>query len=304
MTPSGFVPDNQWIYIWLRHAIDLGLVLGVFVMISHFMGERRTLWMVRGLAIIMITALVSEKLGLVLLNFVLEKLVLGSAVAIAVIFQSDLRRFLEQLGSGDFGQIFQPKRAVPRTDSVIDEIVDAVRELSQNRTGALMVLEANGALDERVFVNPGVNLNAEVSKELLLTIFQTTTILHDGAVFISGPRIVSAGVIFPLSEKTAPRQWGTRHRAALGLTERVDNCLCIVVSEETGSISLAEKGFLNRPLTSTKLKELLEERFQRGVDRETGTPTLSRLSRKIGGRSLTLLQSLIRLLLLPFKQKK
>jgi uncharacterized protein (TIGR00159 family) len=252
----------------------------------------------------MITALVSEKLGLVLLNFVLEKLVLGSAVAIAVIFQSDLRRFLEQLGSGDFSQIFQPKRAAPRTDSVIDEIVDAVRELSQNRTGALMVLEANGALDERVFVNPGVNLNAEVSKELLLTIFQTTTILHDGAVFISGPRIVSAGVIFPLSEKTAPRQWGTRHRAALGLTERVDNCLCIVVSEETGSISLAEKGFLNRPLTSTKLKELLEERFQRGVDRETGAPTLSRLSRKIGGRSLTLLQSLIRLLLLPFKQKK
>lgn len=304
MTPSGFFPDNQWFYTWLRHAIDLGLVLGVFFIVSQFMGERRTLWMVRGFALLIITTLVSERLGLVVLHFVLEKMVLGSAVAMAVIFQSDLRRFLEQLGSGDLSQLFQQKRAVPRTDSVIDEIVDGVKELSQNRTGALMVLETNGSLDERVFVNPGVNLNAEVSKELLLTIFQTTTILHDGAVFISGQRIVSAGVIFPLSEKTAPRQWGTRHRAALGLTERVDNCLCIVVSEETGSISLAEKGLLNRPLTSTKLKELLEERFQKGVDREAVAPSLGRLSRKIGGRSLTLLQSFVRLLFLPFKQKK
>jgi uncharacterized protein (TIGR00159 family) len=303
MTPSGFVPDNQWID-WLRPAIDIGLVLGMFLMISLFIGERRTLWMVRGFAILMIAALVSEKIGLVLLNFVLEKLVLGSAVAIAVILQSDLRRLLEHLGGGDFSQLFQQKRSVPRTDSVIDEIVDAVKDLSQNRTGALMVLETSGTLDERVFVNPGVNLNAEVSKELLLTIFQTTTILHDGAVFICGPRIISAGVIFPLSEKTAPRQWGTRHRAALGLTERVDNCLCIVVSEETGSISLAERGSLNRPLTSTKLKELLEERFQRGIDREAVAPTLGRLSRKIGFRSLTLLQSFVRLLLSPLKKKK
>ena len=132
--------------------------------------------------------------------------------------------------------------------------------------------EAFTPLDRRVFVNPGVNLNAEVSKELLQTIFQMKTVLHDGAVFIRGSRIVSAGVILPLSERTASRQLGTRHRAAMGMTERVENCLCIVVSEETGSISLAQGGNLNRPLTSSKLKELLEERFSPTVEREDIAP--------------------------------
>ena len=296
MPLSGSVPDFlRWIQPWLISSIDIGLVLVITYLVLLIIGERRTLWMVRGLIVLMLAAVVSSRLKLTLLSFVLEKLVLGSAVAIAVIFQSEFRRFLEQLGRGEIVQLFQPsRRSLPKTDSVIDEIVDAIKELSQRRTGALLVLETDGPMDERDFSVPGVLLNAEISKELLQTIFQTTTLLHDGAVFIRGSRIISAGVILPLSDRTASRQLGTRHRAAMGITERVDNCICIVVSEETGSISLAQGGSLNRPLTSSKLKELLEAQFSPSVDRETVAPGLGRISRKIGFQGQLLFQRLFR----------
>ncbi len=266
-------------FSWLiQNGIDLLLVLALTYMMLLVIGERRTLWMVRGLIVLMLAAVISNRLGLTLLSFVLEKLVLGSAVAMSVIFQAEFRRFLEQLGQGKLFRLFQQHTPpVAKSDTVIDEIVDAVKELSQNRTGALMVLETTTLIDTRVFVNSGVTLNGEVSKELIQTIFQPKTLLHDGAVFIRGSRIVSAGVILPLSEKSASRQLGTRHRAAMGITERIEHCICIIVSEETGSISLAERGYLNRPLTSSKLKELLEERFSPSVERESVAPGLGRL---------------------------
>ncbi|MCL1465128.1 diadenylate cyclase CdaA [Argonema galeatum] len=276
--------------------LDVGLVLALTYMVLVIIGERRTLWVVRGFIVLMLATAVSNTLKLALLNFVLEKLVVGSAVAMAVIFQSEFRRFLEQLGRGEFMQLFHAdRRTTAQPDSVIDEIVDAVKELSQNRIGALIVMETSSPIDERDFSVAGVKLDAEVSKELLQTIFQTTTLLHDGAVLIGGSRIMAAGVILPLSERTASRQLGTRHRAAMGITERVENCLCIVVSEETGSISLAEKGTLNRPLTSSKLKELLEARFSPSSDERVVAPNLRSLGRKIGSRA----QLVSRLLRLP-----
>ncbi len=267
---------------WLIRSLDIGLVFILAYTMLLITGERRTLWMVRGLIVLMLASVLSETLNLTLLNFVLDKLVLGAAVAMAVIFQSEFRRFLELLGQGNLLQLFQPQRPTPKPNSVIDEIVDAVRELSQNRTGALMVIETFNSVEVSCFVNRGVILNGEVSKELLQTIFQPKTLLHDGAVFIRGSRIISAGVILPLSERTASRQLGTRHRAAMGITERVDHCLCVVVSEETGSISLAERGNLNRPLTSSKLKELLENKFAPLMERETVAPGWGILSRTIG----------------------
>ncbi len=289
-------PEPGWTHSLLLHSIDIGLVLALSYLGLLIIGERRTLWMVRGLIILMIAAAMSKQLRLELLSFVLEKLVIGSALAMAVIFQSEFRRFLEQLGRGQFLQLIQPsRRTIPKPGSGIDSIVDAVKELSQNRTGALMILETNGAIEERDFSVPGVRLNAEISKELIQTIFQTTTLLHDGALLISGDRIVAAGVILPLSERTASRQLGTRHRAAMGITERVRNCVCVVVSEETGSISLAERGILNRPLTSSKLKELLEAKFSPTVDREAVAPTLFSLGRQIIARGGGLLRRILRL---------
>ena len=300
-----WLPNLGWTPSLLVVVIDIGLVLILTYIILIFIKERRTLWMVRGLIILMLAAALSQHLNLFLLHFVLEKLVIGSAVAMAFMMQAEFRRFLEQLGRGEVVQLFQPSQeAIPKPDSVIDEIVDAVKELSQNRTGALLILETSRPIDERDFSVPGVRLNAEVSKELLQTIFQTTTPLHDGAVLIRGSRVTSAGIILPISERTASRQLGTRHRAAMGITERVENCLCVVVSEETGSISLAERGLLNRPLTSSRLRELLRTQFTQAVEREAVAPQLRSLGRQLSNQGTVLLSRLLRLSSSASREKK
>ena len=292
----GFEFDSQFTKSWLLQSLDLGFVIALTFLVLLAVSDRRTLWMVRGLIVLMVTAVLAERFQFRLLSFVLDKLVVGAALAMSVVFQSEFRRFLEQLGKGNIWLLIRPKRRISNaSDRSIDEIVDAVKELSQQRTGALMILETNGTLDERDFAVPGVKLDAELSKELLLTIFQNTTPLHDGAVFIRGDRIIAAGAILPLSDRVASRQLGTRHRAAMGITERTNNCLCIVVSEETGSISLAEIGALDRPLTSSRLKELLEVRFTPTPERESGTPSLRTLSRKLSSRGMIIFRRLLRL---------
>jgi uncharacterized protein (TIGR00159 family) len=289
-----WLANLHWTQSFLLLIVDVLLVLALTYSILIINGDRRTLWMIRGLVLLMLASAGSDALNLRLLHFVLDKLVIGSAVAMAFILQAEFRRFLEQLGRGEFLQLFQSSyEAVPKPDSVIDEIVDAVKELSQNRTGALLILETSRPIDERDFSVPGVKLNAEVSKELLQTIFQTTTPLHDGAVLIRGSRVYSAGVILPISEQTASRQLGTRHRAAMGITERVENCICVVVSEETGSISLAEKGNLDRPLTSSKLRELLRTRFTQSVEREVVAPQLRSLGRQLGTQAMAMISRLL-----------
>ena len=294
---------GDWWAQWLKNirwsqslpldTLDILLVLALTYMILILINERRTLWMVRGFIILMLVSALIDNSEFKRLQFVLEKLVIGCAVAMAVALQSEFRRFLEQLGRGEFRQLFQPSSlAVPKADSVIDEIVDAVRELSKNRIGALLIIETTGQIDERDFSVPGVKLNANVSKELIQTIFQPKTLLHDGATLVRGSRIVASGIILPLSGRTASRQLGTRHRAAMGITERVENCICVVVSEETGSISLAERGTLNRPLTITKLKESLETRLSPTVDREAVASDLFGLGRRIRRKTIKLISRL------------
>jgi uncharacterized protein (TIGR00159 family) len=280
----------------LLQSLDLGLVFALTCMVLLVVRDRRTLWIVRGLILLMMAAVLSQWCQLRVLSFVLDKLVVGAALAMSVVFQSEFRRFLEQLGQGQLLPSIEPARRIASAaDRSIDRIVDAVKELSQQRIGALMILETTGTLDERDFVMQGVKLDAELSKELIQTIFQNNTLLHDGAVFIRGDRVVSAGVIFPLSDRPASRQLGTRHRAAMGMTERANNCVCIVVSEETGSISLAEGGKLDRPLTSSKLKELLEIRLAPIVERESAPPNLRTLGRKLSSRGMIIFRQLLRL---------
>jgi uncharacterized protein (TIGR00159 family) len=283
--------DSHFAESWLRQSLDLGLVIALTFLILLAVRDRRTLWMVRGLIVLMVAAAIAERCQFRLLNFVLDKLVVGAALAMSVVFQSEFRRFLEQLGRGNLLPSIRTKRHVNDTDDrAVDRIVDAVKELSQQRIGALMILETNELMDERDFAVPGVKLDAELSKEL------NTTLLHDGAVFIRGDRVVAAGVILPLSDRTASRQLGTRHRAAMGITERTNNCVCIVVSEETGSISLAESGVLDRPLTSSKLKELLELKFAPIGERESVAPSLRSLGRKFSYRGMMIFRRLLQLL--------
>ncbi|MFQ4136488.1 diadenylate cyclase CdaA [Nodosilinea sp. PGN35] len=281
---------------FVLQALDIALVLLLSYVVLVIIGEKRTLWMVRGLIFLMLAAALSKFLGLALLGFVLDKLVIGSAVAMAFMLQGEFRRLLELLGQGRVWELLSPSReAMPQPDNVIDEIVDAVKELSQNRTGALLILEIDKLIDERDFTVPGVRINAEVSKELIQTIFQTSTLLHDGAMLVRGSRIAAAGVILPISERVASRQLGTRHRAAMGITERVEHCLCVVVSEETGSISLAEGGILDRPLTSSRLRSILRSKFSKSVDREAVAPQLRSLGRRLSSLGVAYVLRLFRL---------
>ena len=250
---------------FIMRAIDILAVLGLIYLMLSSSNDRRNLLMVRGIVLLLIASVISDRLGLRLLNFILDKLLIGAAVAMAVILQPELRKFLERLGRGDLLSLIQTttnrRSQKVETDSVSEEIIEAVIELSQNRTGALMIIETGEPIDDRDFSVPGVKLNAVLSKELLHTIFQTSTLLHDGAILIREDRILAAGVILPISERAASREIGTRHRAAMGITDRVRDCFCVVVSEETGSIAIAENGILDRPVTSSRLREILETKL-------------------------------------------
>jgi uncharacterized protein (TIGR00159 family) len=244
--------------------VDIGTVGLLLYLLLSLSSDQRTLWLVRGILVLLALSLVSHYLKLQLLNFVVDKLLVGAAVAVAVILQPELRRFLEQLGRGNLSAIWrstQKRRLMPESNLMTEAIANAVKELSQTRIGALILIETGEPIDERNFTHAGVKLNAQLSKELIQTIFQTTTPLHDGAVQIRGDTIVAAGVILPVSQRHAPAEIGTRHRAAMGIAEQVDQCICIVVSEETGSIAIAEGEKFNRPVTNSDLREFLEERF-------------------------------------------
>jgi uncharacterized protein (TIGR00159 family) len=296
---------------WLISAFDVVFVVILAYVVIRLLGEpqSRTRWIIQGFIILIVVLLVtiylSQLFQLQLLQFVLEKMLIGSAVGIVVILQSEFRRFLEQLGRGELRQLFPSSTNDKlQPDNVLDQILDAVRELSQKRIGALLLLETNDPIDPSQFRSPGVTLNAEISSELIQTLFQTTTALHDGAVILRGSRIAAAAVILPLTEKSLSRQLGTRHRAAIGITERISDCLCIVVSEETGSISLAEQGTLQRPLTRSRLRELLELRFSPTVERETVAQDFGRLTREISSQGKALLKRSFRLLSSKSHRKK
>ncbi|WP_448534090.1 diadenylate cyclase CdaA [Parathermosynechococcus lividus] len=244
----------------LKMLVDVVLVLALTYTILRVIAERRTLWMVRGFIFLIFAASLSRALELNFLTFVLNNLVVGSAVALAVILQSEIRIFLEQLGRGQF--FGQPRIESTLTNDAVDLVVAAVKELSQDRTGALILLETHTQLSPQDFTHAGIPLQARLSPELITSIFQVNSPLHDGAIWVRGSEVVAAKLILPLSERTGPWQLGTRHRAALGITERISHCVCVVVSEETGSISLAVKGDLQRPLTSSKLGELLRQYVQ------------------------------------------
>ncbi|MBW4699391.1 MAG: diadenylate cyclase CdaA [Aphanocapsa lilacina HA4352-LM1] len=242
--------------------------------------QTRTVWLIRGFLILSGAFFLSNLLGLTTLNFILDKILIGVAVAVPVIFQPELRRFLEQLGRGEIFTLLKPDRVPDFEKEALDELLDAVQDLSEERTGALIVIEQS-PIDDRLLQDPGDTMDAVLSKSLLLTIFYPKTRLHDGAVLVRDWRIQSASVILPMSTQIPARQLGTRHRAAMGITEQTD-ALCIVVSEETGSISLAERGKLQRPLTVEQLAEALNRRYRRDEPPSVFTiPALGDWTRKL-----------------------
>jgi uncharacterized protein (TIGR00159 family) len=246
-------------YIDVRLVLDLLLATGLGVVILGRVTEARTLWLLRGyLFLVALAWFVQRYASLPLTSKLVDALVLACSLALAILWQGELRRLMELLGTGRLGVIFGDRSRDQPASGTVMVLTEAAGRLSQARRGALIVVDLGSDLRPEDFLSPGIDLDARLSVDLLLNLFALDTPLHDGAVLVQKNRIVAAGVILPLSRQGLQR-YGTRHLAALGLTERHNRCLCVVVSEETGTLSLAYQGRLQRPITSSRLQELLSE---------------------------------------------
>lgn len=247
---------NDYIPTWntLRNVLDIAFVFViVYVILKLLRGTRAVPTMV-GIVLLALLYWLAVAQDLATLEFVLRSAVLYIGFAIIVLFQSEIRQALIYFANRLRFPIMRRQRG-QFGGSVYDEIVLAVTTLSSEKTGALMVIERNIGL--RNFIDAGVQLDAAISYDLLVTIFNPATPLHDGAVIIQNERIAAASVFLPLTKNPSiSRELGTRHRAAIGITEGSD-AISIVVSEETGLITWVEGGNVKRNLDTTQLRKLL-----------------------------------------------
>lgn len=257
----------------LRLLLDLLLAFGLGVLVLGRVTEARTLWLLRGYLLLVALAWVVQRYAnLPLTSKLVDALVLACSLALAILWQGELRRLMELLGTGRIGVLFGSRSQDQLGSGSVAVLSEAAGRLSQARRGGLIVVDLGSDLRPEDFLNPGIGLDAKLSVDLLLNLFAADTPLHDGAVLVKANRIVAAGVILPLSRQGINR-YGTRHLAALGLTERFDQCLAIVVSEETGTLSLASQGRLERPITSSRLHDLLSQALALPVGRSVAKDT-------------------------------
>ena len=251
---------NFWWLINFRILLDILFASALGVLLFTRVKELRTLWLLRGyLFLVSLAWFVQRFANLPITSQFVDALVLACSLSLAILWQGELRRLMELLGTGRLAVLLgNPQNEFRANANTVTQLTEAAGRLSQNRRGALVVVDMGSDLRPEDFLYSGVPIDAQLSTELILNLFASDTPLHDGAVLIKGNRIISAGVILPLSRQGISR-YGTRHLAALGITERFDRCICVVVSEETGTLSLANQGRLERPITSSRLLELLND---------------------------------------------
>ena len=238
------------IFLGWRDICDIALVsLLLYQVIQHLRGSR-ALAVLTGLFILAFMFFASRTLGFYTLSWLLDHIFSSLFLVIVIIFQQDIRQALGEIGASSFF-----KRKSIKADGM-EEIVTACEDMAKARIGALIVIEGNMRLDDMI-KREGILVDARLSRQMLKNIFYPKAPLHDGAVIVSRTRIWAAACILPLAEAKG-QAFGTRHRAALGITEESDATV-VVVSEERGEISLARKGILIRNLNSTKLRNALNE---------------------------------------------
>ena len=247
--------------------LDLVIVIFLLYCFVKMVKGSRAWQLIKGIAFLIIATWLSGLLNLKILNSILTGIMNWGVIAIIVIFQPELRRGLEQLGTNKFTKFFGlDSDLATKTKEDIYKVVIAATELSKTKTGALIVLERDINIQD--IIATGVPMNSEISPQLLVNIFVPKTPLHDGAVVISNNKIAAAACVLPLADdQDIAKELGTRHRAAVGISE-VSDSLTIIVSEETGAVSLAKDGNLYKHL---KKEELLEKLKQLKIDEENNT---------------------------------
>jgi len=231
--------------------LEIAIVAFLLYRLLLIIQRTRAMQILLGVLLLGFVYLISRLLDLVLIRYILENLFQYGAIAALVVFQPELRAALARLGQSRMIRIFRDLEG----SKVTDEIIEAAERLSRARIGAIIAVERDVGLDE--YAETGSPVHARVSAEMLMTIFTPYSPLHDGAVLICGDEIRTAGAILPLTQSSVPdRSLGTRHRAALGLSEETD-AVVIVVSEETARVSVAVGGRLERGVTPERLREIL-----------------------------------------------
>ncbi len=248
-------PDLFFFNFRFRDAIDIIIVSYLFYKLYVLIRGTRAFHIMLGLLVIILVSFIADWLKMHALSWIISTIKAVWVIAFVILFQPEIRGVLAHTGKSPLARYFFR----PQKKEKINEIVNAAMRLSLIDIGALIVLTRENSLEN--FINTGTSLKAVVSSELLITIFIPKTPLHDGAVIISEDMILSAGSILPLSEKTElPQEFGTRHRAGIGLTEETD-AVVIIVSEETGKISLAIDGKITSGITADYLKKQLQGLF-------------------------------------------
>lgn len=244
---------------------DIIVVAFILYKLCLMIQDTRAITLIKGLFVIVALMIVCDWLDLHVMSWILHKSSEWMLIALPILFQPELRRALEHLGQGQF---FSPAASLldkKTADSVVDEIVKTAKKLSQTKTGALMVIERDMKLND-ISVT-GIHIDGIISSEFLLNVFIVNTPLHDGAAIIRGNRLISAACVLPLTEnRQLSTELGTRHRAAIGLSEQCD-ALIVVVSEETGTISVAEGGRLMRRFDEKTLAAKIRPAFAQQEDK-------------------------------------
>ena len=244
-------------FIRIMDIIDILIVAYAIYKLIKLVRETRAAQLIKGIILLVVAMQLSSLFNLYMVNYVLKNAMQVGVIAIFVVFQPELRRALEKMGRSKFSKVlsFDDDDIEEKNSHTVEQICQAVKNLSDNRIGSLMILERATKIGD--IIRTGVTLDSEVSAELLINIFVPNTPLHDGAVVIRDNKITAAACFLPLTQNSELNiELGTRHRAAIGITETSD-CVALVVSEETGKISLALEGTLTRNLTVESLERAL-----------------------------------------------
>ncbi|NHC43221.1 TIGR00159 family protein [Bacillus sp. MM2020_1] len=247
-----FADFELWKY--LASIVDIALVWFVIYKLINVIRGTKAVQLLKGILVILLVRVVSEFLGFQTLSWMMEQAITYGFLAIIIIFQPELRRALEQLGRGKFfSRSSNPDEENP--EKTVEAIIKATDYMAKRRIGALISIERETGMGD--YIETGIQLKSNISSELLINIFIPNTPLHDGAVIIQRNNVAAAACYLPLSESPfISKELGTRHRAALGISEVTDS-VTIIVSEETGHISLTKNGELHRAINTDQLKELL-----------------------------------------------
>jgi uncharacterized protein (TIGR00159 family) len=235
--------------------VDVGIITFLVYRLLQIVRGSRAMQMIVGLAVILLAYVSSRVLGLFTLNWIIDNFLASIILVVIVIFQSDIRRALTQVGTAPL--FSAAERMIQARADIIDEVVEAVEALAKKKVGGLVVLQREVGLNE--YIEVGTRLDARVSRELLESVFLPNSPIHDGALVIQRGRVTAVRCLLPLS--TAPnlnKSWGTRHRAALGVTEETD-AVAIVISEQEGTIALIVSGNVTENIDGPRLHAALEE---------------------------------------------